>query len=157
MKRLRVPLCLQTSCPYNEAIESRIEEENGCVYHYIVDSRTAETAVIPCWLFNTVKAPKKFKVRDMKKGRPSPMMRVFCDHPAGMTPPPPDTLEVFWTESYAALSSNGEILAVVTDYLSPDKAESYTRHALLLSPYGAPLKELPSQIVEQLNQNGYRF
>lgn len=124
-----------------------VEECNGCVYLYLFRIRE-EDIVAKSWVINTKRAPKKFDLRGMKRGKPPRMIAACCDHPKGMAVT--GGLSLRWTEDANTLVlSDGQGVLAVIDGVNGEAA-GYARHVLGESPVAKPFEMLPDRLKESL-------
>ncbi len=126
-----------------------VEADNGCVYLYLFRIRE-EVIVGKCWVLNTKRAPKKFDVRGMGRGKPPRLIAACCDHPRGTKPL--GGLRLDWSDDGDTLTLYDVqgALAILTGVKGADEPQGFARHAIAASPVARPFAELPEEMRRKL-------
>ena len=124
-----------------------VEGCNGCIYLYLFRIRE-EDIVAKSWVINTKRAPKKFDLRGMRRGKPPRMIAAYCDHPKGTSVT--GGLSLRWTEDADTLILSDEQGALAVIDGVKGEAEGYARHVLSDSPVAKPFEMLPAHLKESL-------
>ncbi|PAQ13919.1 Suppressor of fused protein (SUFU) [Bacillaceae bacterium SAOS 7] len=131
-------------CP----ITALVEEENECVYFYLIEDRGEEQNIRAVWVRNYSKAPEQLQVEDMREGLPPLLPASFCAHPNGAEKLDPEKIELIWFEEGdgAALLYEKEVLAIIPGWGGTEQYPGYARDCTGMYHYALPLGD-PSENV----------
>ena len=143
------PTVLLEEVSPNGNITAVVEQDERVAYFYLWPAKETNLTMRSCWVRNLVSAPHELDVTGMEDGQAPLMPRAYCTQPAGEPPLNRESLRVVWSEEgdAAALSENGELLAVIPSWSGTDGFHGFSRAATGNGPLACELGTPASNVL----------
>lgn len=113
-----------------------VEQDDRACYFYLHGNDCPAFGMKSCWVRNLGPAPEHADVGAMREGLPPMLERKYCRYADGAPPFKTGELSIIWAEEgdAAALTSHGEIIAVIPSWSGLNGFSGYARDCTGESP-----------------------